>query len=135
MVLLGRLAEANITMPHWQKIVSGFILDLAFPKDKLVVEVDGPYHATAEQRRRDARRSAVLESAGWTVRRLTDGEVFRDPAAAAARVIVWLDEARYREESEYLESAPCWSPKRRGLGVADAPKLNRAPCLKKLPSR
>ena len=56
----------------------------------LVVEVDGPYHATPAQRRADARRDRRLCRAGYRVLRLTAAEVLGQPEQALARVVAAL---------------------------------------------
>ena len=45
-----------------------YIVDFAAPSARLVVEVDGGYHAARE--RADARRDRALEKLGWRVLRL-----------------------------------------------------------------
>jgi very-short-patch-repair endonuclease len=57
---------------------------------RLVVEVDGPYHAMAAQRRADARRDRRLVRAGYRVLRLTAAEVLGQPEQALARVVAAL---------------------------------------------
>jgi very-short-patch-repair endonuclease len=59
-------------------------VDFLAPAERLVVEIDGGYHA--EQARGDARRDAVLARAGYRVLRLDAALVVRDIEAAVARV-------------------------------------------------
>ena len=51
-----------------QVVVGGYIVDLLAPRQKLVVEVDGGYHARRE--RADARRDRKLARLGYRVLRL-----------------------------------------------------------------
>jgi very-short-patch-repair endonuclease len=65
-------------------LLGRFIADFLAPAERLVVEVDGGYHA--EQARTDARRDAVLARAGYRVLRLDAALVVRDIEAAVSRV-------------------------------------------------
>lgn len=66
------------------------IVDFLAVGARLVVEVDGAYHAAAALRRADARRDRRLCRAGYRVLRLTAAEVLGQPAQAAARVVAAL---------------------------------------------
>ena len=65
-------------------LLGRFIADFLAPAERLVIEVDGGYHA--EQARADARRDAVLARAGYRVLRLDAALVMRDIEAAVSRV-------------------------------------------------
>ncbi len=65
-------------------LIGRFIADLFVPEVRLVVEVDGGYHA--RKTRADARRDRALTRAGYRVLRLTNQEVMRDVDAAVERV-------------------------------------------------
>lgn len=67
-----------------QAVLEGFIVDFLAPSARLVVEVDGGYHAL--RARADMRRDRVLARAGYRVLRVTAGLVTRDLAAAVERV-------------------------------------------------
>jgi len=64
--------------------VGRFVADFAAPAVRLVVEVDGPWHA--RRRAADERRDRVLERAGWRVVRLPAELVEREFAVAVERV-------------------------------------------------
>lgn len=59
-----------------QQIIAGFIADFYCDAAGLVVEVDGPIHAT--QRAYDARRDQVFRERGLRVLRVTNADVQRD---------------------------------------------------------
>jgi very-short-patch-repair endonuclease len=59
-----------------QHPVGPYVVDFACVECKLVVEVDGATHLTT--RRRDGRRTAVLEAEGWLVMRFWNTEVYDD---------------------------------------------------------
>lgn len=61
-----------------------YIADLAVPSARLVIEVDGPYHAARAAA--DARRDRELGRRGWRVLRLPAELVAKDVAEAVARV-------------------------------------------------
>jgi very-short-patch-repair endonuclease len=67
-----------------QVVVGPYIVDFLAPEAKLVVEVDGGYHA--RQSRQDARRDAELRKLGYRVLRLPAELVMREPAEALARI-------------------------------------------------
>jgi ATP-dependent DNA helicase RecG len=65
-------------------IADRFIVDFLAPAQKLIVEVDGPYHQSAQSR--DARRERKLERLGYRMLRLEAELVCRDLAEAVARI-------------------------------------------------
>ncbi len=58
-----------------QHVIEGFIVDLAFLNEKLLVEVDGEYHNDPEQKEYDRQRTECLESLGYRVIRFSNAEV------------------------------------------------------------
>jgi very-short-patch-repair endonuclease len=67
-----------------------FVVDFLAPKERLVVEVDGNYHATRVQA--DASRDRKLRRLGYRVLRLESELVMRDLEAAVARVRALLEQ-------------------------------------------
>ncbi len=65
-------------------VVGRFIVDVCAPSQRLIVEVDGLYHARFAAR--DARRERALQRAGWRVLRVDAELVVRDIDAAVALV-------------------------------------------------
>lgn len=62
-------------------------VDFHWPEFGLVVEVDGArYHSTRWRRRKDAEKTARLETAGWTVRRYAEIQVALDPQGIAHEI-------------------------------------------------
>ena len=62
-----------------QVVLHGCIVDFVALNPKLVVEVDGAYHSTPEQRRADARRDRRLAKVGYRVLRVAAAEVLARP--------------------------------------------------------
>jgi very-short-patch-repair endonuclease len=67
-----------------QVVVGPYIVDFLAPEAKLVVEVDGGYHA--RQSRQDARRDAELRKVGYRVLRLPAQLVMHQLGQAVARI-------------------------------------------------
>ena len=59
-----------------QLVIGQHIVDFACINVRLVVEVDGEYHAARE--RHDGARERALNSLGWKVLRVSDHDVFGD---------------------------------------------------------
>ena len=59
-----------------QHPIGDYIADFLSLSEKLVIEVDGGYHNTAEQREADANRSEELARIGFEVIRFSNEEVF-----------------------------------------------------------
>jgi very-short-patch-repair endonuclease len=73
-------AEAGLPKPRMNTIIDGMEVDAAWPELRLAVEVDSwKYHGTRTAHRRDRRRTAALQLAGWTVLRFTDEDIELDP--------------------------------------------------------
>ena len=61
-----------------QHIIGDYIVDFLFRKSKIVVEIDGGYHFTEEQKINDTQRTIWLESQGYKVMRFTNEQVLCD---------------------------------------------------------
>jgi very-short-patch-repair endonuclease len=70
-------------------VLGRYIVDLLVPELKLVVEVDGGYHAQRE--RADERRDRALAAAGYRVVRVSAELVMRDLPAAVAVVAAAIE--------------------------------------------
>lgn len=71
------LRDAGLPMPKLNVRIAGEEADLSWVRRRLIIEVDGgPFHLDAGE---DARKEAVWESAGWTVRRLSADAVYEHP--------------------------------------------------------
>jgi very-short-patch-repair endonuclease len=67
-----------------QAVIGRFIVDFVAPSARLVVEVDGGYHAT--RRAADARRNRALARLGYRVLRLEAHLVLKHPEQAVALI-------------------------------------------------
>ena len=94
-------------------LLGRFIADFLAPAERLVVEVDGAYHA--ERARADARRDAALARAGYRVFRVEAELVSRDTEAVLARIRAAFESWMMARPATHV-SAP-WRPAvRRGKG-------------------
>ena len=69
-----------------QAPIGRFIPDFVQHEARLIIEVDGPHHETAEAQARDARRTAWLEGQGYRVRRFTAKQVVEDCGSVLAAI-------------------------------------------------
>lgn len=71
------LRDAGRAVPPVNRKIAGEEADLVWPSERLIVEIDGgQFHLDAGE---DARKQAIWERAGWTVRRLPSDDVFFAP--------------------------------------------------------
>jgi very-short-patch-repair endonuclease len=61
-----------------QHPIGPYIADFACASAKLVVEVDGATHSTAEELAYDSRRTTYLNSEGWSVVRVTNSDIYEN---------------------------------------------------------
>ena len=61
-----------------QHIIGDFIVDFLAPNERLVIEVDGAYHAEARQKEDDEMRTEMLLKKGYKVIRFSNEEVLYD---------------------------------------------------------
>jgi len=87
-VLWNELSAGKLGVSFRPQIVvaGGLIVDLLAPAEKLIVEVDGAYHAEPRRGRADARRDRKLEHAGYRVLRLSAELVLSNLPEALRRV-------------------------------------------------
>ncbi len=99
-VLRQEMPRAEVILWSWlrksghkfrrQHPIGPYIADFACVKAKLIVEVDGATHWSAEQRAHDARRSAFLEERGWRIVRVTNPDVYTNLDGVARLIIARL---------------------------------------------
>src|SRR6185369_447481 len=68
--------------------LEGFIADFVCHSARLIVELDGGQHAV--QAENDARRSAILESAGYRIIRFWNNEMIENPESVLDRILLEL---------------------------------------------
>ena len=61
-----------------QHIIGDFIVDFLAPNERLIIEVDGAYHAEPRQMEDDELRTGILEGKGYKVIRFSNEDVLYD---------------------------------------------------------
>jgi len=61
-----------------QHIIGDFIVDSLAPNERLIIEVDGAYHAEPRQKEDDELRTGILEGKGYKVICFSNEEVLYD---------------------------------------------------------
>ena len=69
-----------------QHVILDFIVDFINLDNSMVIEVDGGYHTTPEQRKADQIRDKILEDNGFWIMRLTNDEVLFDTQRTVSRI-------------------------------------------------
>ena len=69
-----------------QHIIGDYIVDFVDLNSGLIIEIDGGYHNTAEQREYDELRSEYLKNKGYTVLRFPNEQVIGDSEAVLERI-------------------------------------------------
>ena len=96
--LIFWLKKAGVKATIKRQVVIGrMIIDIAIPARNLLIEVDGPSHAT--KRMQDARRTAWLESCGFNVVRVTNQEVLKGGLGTATAVLHGTTESKGNERT------------------------------------
>jgi len=72
-----------------QHPVQLYIVDFYCHQLKLVIELDGGYHATEEQKKLDAERTEALENTGLHVMRFTNDEVLSEIDTVLRKIKEW----------------------------------------------
>ena len=75
-ILWNVLKAKGIGVPFLRQfIIDQFIVDFAYKKGRLVIEVDGGYHSEPRQAFDDKKRTRILQSLGYRVLRFTNEEI------------------------------------------------------------
>lgn len=89
--LWGALRSSQLGVAFRRQVpLLGFIADFYAPSLRLIVEVDGGYHA--RRATADARRDRKLARAGYRVLRVEAAEVMRELPAAIAKIVAACDQ-------------------------------------------
>jgi very-short-patch-repair endonuclease len=92
--LLALIVEAGLPRPVANVRVCGFEVDLLWPAEKVIVELDGwQAHGHQAAFERDHRRGQVLNAAGYRVLRVTWRQLTEEQIAVAVRIAQTLGQA------------------------------------------
>lgn len=79
---LELIRGARLPVPRTNIVVEGFLVDCAWPEQRLVAELDGyAYHRSRDAFEGDRRRDVALQKAGWPVIRITYRRLHDEPTA------------------------------------------------------
>ena len=79
--------DERLPMPSVNALVAGFEVDMAWPEEGLIVELDGHrYHGTRRAFERDRSRDAALQALGYFVVRITYRRLATEPARIADEI-------------------------------------------------
>ena len=93
--LWNRLKSRQLGVPFLsQECILGYIVDFYCPPAKLVVEVDGAIHQTAEQRAHDIKKDRALRRYGLVILRLASGQSTEDAVGRIDRKLHFLQVKR-----------------------------------------
>ena len=102
-----RLYEAMLDIglkPECQYPISRMKVDFAFPKEMLVIEVDGHYKRNSVGMKTLFERKRACEKEGWKVENFTAEEVFEDADKVARRIYYMVkDEGRKNKKLDNWE--------------------------------
>jgi very-short-patch-repair endonuclease len=85
--LLAIIKAARLPRPDTNVRVEGYEVDLFWPDQGLIVEVDGyAYHSTRQAFERDRARDAALQAAGYRVVRFTWRQIVHEPLAVVVQL-------------------------------------------------
>jgi hypothetical protein len=85
-MLVRLLRAAGITGWELGYPVSGYVIDLAFPAQRVAIEVDGwAWHMTADRFVEDRRRQNALVNKQWTILRFTWHDLVGRPTPSSTR--------------------------------------------------
>lgn len=114
--LWWELADWPAWRGRWrsQAVIRGWIVDFFHPRARLIVEVDGPYHDTAEQMAKDFERDMVLERLGLLTMRYSNEEVMAQRRQICGRLRK-LIQRRISVRDIHTSAGPCgvsgpWPP-------------------------
>ena len=81
-----RNRQANNLKFRRQHTIETYIVDFVCLSHKLIVELDGQYHADLSIAETDKRRQNYLEPQGYTILRFTNEDVLADVDAVVVRI-------------------------------------------------
>ncbi len=81
------LTAAVLPRPHFNTHIEGYEVDIAWPEQRLIAELDGyAAHGTREAFERDRQRDRHLLLAGWRVTRITWRQLHDNPTTLAGEL-------------------------------------------------
>jgi len=86
--LIQRGLKKGIDFATQYPIRGSFILDFAFPGEKIAIECDGEaWHSSPEARKKDGFKNFILGKEGWKVLRFSGSEIEEDTAKCVNKIL------------------------------------------------
>ena len=77
-----------------QKPIGNYIVDFYCPSARLIVELDGSQHFEEEQENYDKERDAALRSMGFTVKRYTNLQIWKNFRGVCRDILNFVEEKK-----------------------------------------
>ena len=87
------LLESGLT-PKAQYSVGPYSIDIAFPKEKIAIEIDGEHHRKEAQIIKDGNKDEYLKSHGWKVLRFPAEEAHHNPKKMATEIQEFINDSK-----------------------------------------
>jgi very-short-patch-repair endonuclease len=89
--MLALIRAAHLPQPRTNTKLHGYEVDFLWPRERLVLEIDGyKFHSTREAFERDRRKDSHLQAHGYRVMRVTWSQIQNEPHAVIARLAAAL---------------------------------------------
>lgn len=95
--------ELGIDYVRQHPISSLYVIDFAFLKEQVALEVDGIGHRPAKSRKQDDRRDFVLRHKGWVTIRIPEWKYDKNPSFYKALIKEVVTQRRQEYENYKLE--------------------------------
>ena len=100
--LIQILTTHNIKV--WSnKNLHGFYPDIWIVNTKILIEIDGKYHSTLEQKAKDKRRSLILRKYGYKILRFSNWMVENRSKTVVDRIKAAIKKEREKERAKQLK--------------------------------
>lgn len=80
--------------PAPQYRIGRYLVDFAFTRDRIALEIDGPHHQRPDIAVKDTFRDGFLRDRGWLVIRLHYGDTFDEQLSSVSRLLHALERNR-----------------------------------------
>jgi ATP-dependent DNA helicase PIF1 len=100
-ILISALKDLGLN-PKEQHPIGKMHVDIAFPNEMLVIEVNGPHHKEIGQQFTDERRAYIIEKLGWKIQEIDVKEIDTNPQLIAEIIKKDVEKAQRGEDVGWL---------------------------------
>jgi very-short-patch-repair endonuclease len=101
-LLIAILKFHKIEVWH-NKNLHGFYPDIWVVNTKILVEIDGKYHSTPQQKAKDKRRSLILRKYGYKILRFSNWMIENRSKTVVERIKAAIKKERSKERAKALK--------------------------------